>query len=64
MERDKSQPYRKVKSVKSKAKFWQMIGRGTRTCKDLFGPGFNKEKFLIFDCYRNFEFFEVNFDFL
>ena len=50
------------KSVKSKAKFWQMIGRGTRTCKDLFGPGFNKEKFLIFDCYRNFEFFEVNVD--
>ena len=50
------------KSVKSKAKFWQMIGRGTRTCKNLFGPGLDKERFLIIDCYENFEFFEVNTD--
>ena len=50
------------KKVKSKAKFWQMIGRGTRTCKNLFGPGLDKERFLIIDCYENFEFFEVNTD--
>lgn len=30
------------KKVRSKAKFWQMIGRGTRLCKDLFGPGMDK----------------------
>jgi type I restriction-modification system R subunit (endonuclease) len=39
-----------------------MIGRGTRLCKDLFGPGIDKERFMIFDCYKNFEFFEVNVD--
>ena len=50
------------KKIRSKAKFWQMIGRGTRLCKDLFGPGIDKERFLIFDCYKNFEFFEVNGD--
>ena len=50
------------KKIKSKAKFWQMIGRGTRLCKDLFGPGIDKERFMIFDCYKNFEFFEVNGD--
>jgi type I restriction enzyme R subunit len=27
------------KRVRSKIKFWQMIGRGTRLCRDLFGPG-------------------------
>ncbi|MCK9218260.1 MAG: DEAD/DEAH box helicase, partial [Firmicutes bacterium] len=48
------------KKVRSKAKFWQMIGRGTRLCEDLFGPGIHKEKFLIFDYYYNFEFFEIN----
>lgn len=48
------------KRVRSKAKFWQMIGRGTRLCKDLFGPGIDKEKFLIFDYYYNFDFFEIN----
>lgn len=48
------------KKVRSKAKFWQMIGRGTRLCKDLFGPGLDKDGFLIFDYYRNFEFFEIN----
>ena len=50
------------KKIRSKAKFWQMIGRGTRLCKDLFGPGIDKKRFLIFDCYKNFEFFEVNGD--
>lgn len=48
------------KKVRSKAKFWQMIGRGTRLCEDLYGPGIDKDKFLIFDYYYNFEFFEVN----
>lgn len=45
------------KKVRSKTKFWQMIGRGTRLCKNLFGPGFDKECFYIFDYLSNFEFF-------
>lgn len=45
------------KKVRSKSKFWQMIGRGTRLCPDLFGIGSDKEYFLIFDYLRNFEFF-------
>jgi type I restriction enzyme R subunit len=48
------------KPVYSKTKFWQMIGRGTRKCNDLFNPGQHKEYFNIFDFCRNFEFFEVN----
>lgn len=48
------------KKVRSKAKFWQMIGRGTRLCEDLFGPGMDKERFYIFDFCGNFEFFRVN----
>lgn len=48
------------KPVRSKIKFWQMIGRGTRLCSDLFGPGKDKKDFLIFDYYRNFEYFSVN----
>ena len=48
------------KSVKSKIKFWQMIGRGTRLCKDLFGAGLDKKEFYIFDYCKNFEFFSVN----
>lgn len=48
------------KKVKSYAKFWQMIGRGTRLCKDLFGVGHDKEGFLIFDFCNNFEYFRVN----
>ena len=47
-----------AKPVKSWVKFWQMIGRGTRLCPDLFGPGKDKTEFLIFDHYGNFEFFE------
>ena len=34
-----------------------MVGRGTRTCKDLFGPGRDKECFWIFDLCQNLEFF-------
>ncbi len=48
------------KPVRSKAKFNQMIGRGTRLREDLFGPGKNKQHFLIFDYCGNFEFFEEN----
>lgn len=46
------------KVVRSYAKFWQMIGRGTRKCRDIFGPGQDKETFLIFDVCQNFAFFD------
>lgn len=49
-----------AKPVKSKVKFWQMIGRGTRLCKNLFGPGKDKSAFLIFDHWNNFAFHELN----
>ena len=45
------------KTVLSKTKYWQMIGRGTRLCKDLFAPGVDKTHFIIFDFCENFEFF-------
>ena len=48
------------KQVKSSTKFWQMIGRGTRLCEDLFGPGQHKQHFLIFDYCENLEFFDLN----
>jgi type I restriction enzyme R subunit len=48
------------KIVRSKTKFWQMIGRGTRLRPDLFGPGRDKEHFLVFDFCQNFEFFNQN----
>lgn len=48
------------KRVRSKAKFWQMIGRGTRLCQDLFGAGDDKTHFVIFDYLGNFEFFRQN----
>ena len=48
------------KLVRSKTKFWQMVGRGTRLRLDLFGPGQNKEFFYIFDYCRNLEFFQQN----
>lgn len=47
------------KKVMSKAKFWQMIGRGTRLCPNLL-DGAAKEKFYIFDFCGNFEFFRMN----
>ena len=47
------------KPVKSKIKFIQMIGRGTRLCKDIFGRGKDKEYFTIFDYLGNFEYFNV-----
>lgn len=45
------------KIVRSKAKFWQMVGRGTRLCKDLYGPDQDKKDFFIFDFCQNLEFF-------
>ena len=51
------------KKVRSKTKFWQMIGRGTRLCKGLAcidqidGEYTDKRRFLIFDYCSNFEFF-------
>ena len=51
------------KKVRSKIKFWQMIGRGTRLCEGLAvddpldGRHADKERFFIFDWCRNFEFF-------
>lgn len=49
------------KPVRSKVKFVQMIGRGTRLCPQLFGPAEDgsddKREFYIFDCCQNFEYF-------
>ena len=47
------------KKVMSKAKFWQMIGRGTRLCPGLC-DGNDKDKFFIFDFCGNFEFFRMS----
>jgi len=48
------------KVVRSRTKFWQMVGRGTRLCKDLFGPGEDKRNFFIFDFCQNLEYFSQN----
>ena len=48
------------KPVYSKIKFWQMIGRGTRLCPDLYGPGADKQDFRVFDFCFNFDFFREN----
>ena len=45
------------KLVRSRTKFWQMVGRGTRLCPDLFGPGQHKESFYLFDYCQNLEYF-------
>lgn len=49
-----------AKPVKSYVKFWQMIGRGTRLCPNLFGLGKHKTTFQIFDHWGNFEYFGMN----
>ena len=49
-----------AKPIKSKVKFWQMIGRGTRLCPNLYGPGNDKTHFLIFDHWENFEYFDLD----
>lgn len=48
------------KLMRSKTKFWQMVGRGTRLCRDLFGPGQHKECFYLFDYCQNLEYFSQN----
>ncbi|WP_405091709.1 DEAD/DEAH box helicase family protein [Micromonospora sp. NBC_01392] len=48
------------KIVRSKSKFLQMIGRGTRLCPDLYGPGQHKKDFYVFDFCQNFEYFNQN----
>jgi type I restriction enzyme R subunit len=48
------------KLVRSKTKFWQMVGRGTRLCPELFGPGKDKQFFYLFDYCQNLEFFKQN----
>lgn len=52
------------KKVRSKTKFWQMIGRGTRLCPELPCTDLiereeytGKKRFLIFDYCGNFEYF-------
>jgi type I restriction enzyme R subunit len=47
-----------AKPIYSYVKFWQMIGRGTRLCPNLFGAGKNKDHFLIFDHWGNFAWFD------
>ena len=48
------------KLVRSKTKFWQMIGRGTRLCPDLYAPNQDKKHFYIFDFLQNLEYFAEN----
>ncbi|MGV3614086.1 MAG: DEAD/DEAH box helicase family protein [Fimbriimonas sp.] len=50
------------KQIRSKTKFWQMVGRGTRLCPDLFGPGEDKRHFYVFDYCLNLEFFRQEMD--
>nr|WP_314625327.1 DEAD/DEAH box helicase family protein [uncultured Janthinobacterium sp.] len=45
------------KIIRSKTKFWQMIGRGTRLCPNLYGPGKHKQFFNVFDYCQNLEYF-------
>ena len=47
------------KQVKSKIKFWQMVGRGTRKSPDVHGEGLDKKFFNIYDWCGNFDFFDV-----
>lgn len=48
------------KRVRSRIKFMQMIGRGTRLSPDIFGTGKDKELFYIFDWGGNFRYFGTN----
>jgi len=51
-----------AKPVFSYTKFWQMIGRGTRLLepKKIKPWCTQKDKFLIMDCWENFEYFQMN----
>lgn len=51
-----------AKPVFSYVKFWQMIGRGTRLCPNLFGLGKDKTEFQIFDHWGNFERFDEGYE--
>ncbi len=48
------------KAVRSKTKFWQMVGRGTRLCPNVFAPGVDKKFFYLFDYCQNLEYFSQN----
>jgi type I restriction enzyme R subunit len=48
------------KVIRSKVKFTQMMGRGTRLCPNLFAPNEDKKGFRVFDYCQNFEFFNQN----
>lgn len=48
------------KMVRAKSKFWQMLGRGTRLCPNLYGPDQDKKDFYVFDFCGNLEFFSQN----
>lgn len=48
------------KPIRSSVKFWQMIGRGTRLCENLFGVNQHKSEFIVFDFCENFEFFNAH----
>ena len=50
------------KLVRSKTKFWQMLGRGTRLCENLFGPDDHKTHFKVFDFCENLEHFSQDLD--
>ncbi|MBB6589716.1 DEAD/DEAH box helicase family protein [Ralstonia solanacearum] len=46
--------------VRSRTRFWRMVGCGTRPCQDLYGPGQDKQDVLVFDFCRNLAFFNVD----
>lgn len=48
-----------LEKIRSKSKFWQMVGRGTRLCTEIFGPGRDKKNFKIFDFCQNIEYFDA-----
>ena len=48
------------KLIRSKTKFWQMLGRGTRLCENIFGPDQPKKNFYVFDFCQNLEYFSQN----
>lgn len=56
------------KRIRSKVKFWQALGRGTRRCDKLElidgcdGAYVGKRRFYVFDYMQNFEFFRQNKD--